>query len=236
MTTADVCSIEGCNEPSKSRGWCQPHYMRWWYSGDTDPATPLVKRAKGRACSVEGCSRKHRGHGFCEGHLRRYKSTGDPGPAEFEPRRAKGNACDLDGCDRPRYAKGVCELHHRRMRDFGSYYEVLLLAQWVGDEATYNAVHLRLRAQRGAAKDSTCPCGAAAEHWAYVRGDDQSVRYDERGRPYSIDLSRYVALCRTCHRRMDAEATRTRGCSVDGCEGEHKSRGMCSKHYQAARK
>ena len=227
MTT---CKIEGCNGPVKTRGWCQAHYARWLRTGDTGPAD-VVRKSPGRACSVEGCGRKHVGHGFCEGHLRRYKSTGDPGPAEFEPRKPKGDRCIVDGCDHLRYAKDVCDRHYQRLRKYGT----LDLPEREG-AATYNAVHLRIRAQRGPAKDNTCPCGAAAEHWAYVRGDDQSVRYDERGRPYSIDLSRYVALCRTCHRRMDAEATRTRGCSVDGCEGEHKSRGMCSKHYQAARK
>ena len=191
----------------------------------------MVRKSPGRACSVAGCSRKHQGRGYCDGHLRRVIATGEPGPAEFEPRKPKGDRCIVDGCDHLRYAKDVCDRHYQRLRKYGT----LDLPEREGS-ATYNAVHLRIRAQRGPAKDNTCPCGAAAEHWAYVRGDDQSVRYDERGRPYSIDLSRYVALCRTCHRRMDAEATRTRGCSVDGCEGEHKSRGMCSKHYQAARK
>ena len=227
MTT---CKIEGCDGPVKTRGWCQAHYARWLRTGDTGPAD-VVRKSPGRACSVEGCGRKHVGHGFCEGHLRRYKSTGDPGPAEFEPRKPKGDRCIVDGCDHLRYAKDVCDRHYQRLRKYGT----LDLPEREG-AATYNAVHLRIRAQRGAAKDSTCPCGAAAEHWAYVRGDDQSVRYDEQGRPYSTDLSRYEALCRTCHRRMDAEATRTPGCSVPGCDGTHKARGMCSKHYQAARK
>ena len=227
MTT---CKIEGCDGPVKTRGWCQAHYARWLRTGDTGPAD-VVRKSPGRACSVAGCSRKHQGRGYCDGHLRRVIATGEPGPAEFEPRKPKGDRCIVDGCDHLRYAKDVCDRHYQRLRKYGT----LDLPEREG-AATYNAVHLRIRAQRGPAKDNTCPCGAAAEHWAYVRGDDQSVRYDERGRPYSIDLSRYVALCRTCHRRMDAEATRTRGCSVDGCEGEHKSRGMCSKHYQAARK
>ena len=227
MTT---CKIEGCNGPVKTRGWCQAHYARWLRTGDTGPAD-VVRKSPGRACSVEGCGRKHVGHGFCEGHLRRYKSTGDPGPAEFEPRKPKGDRCIVDGCDHLRYAKDVCDRHYQRLRKYGT----LDLPEREG-AATYNAVHLRIRAQRGPAKDNTCPCGAAAEHWAYVRGDDQSVRYDNEGRPYSTDLSRYEALCRTCHRRMDAEATRTHGCSVPGCDGTHKARGMCSKHYQAARK
>ena len=227
MTT---CKIEGCDGPVKTRGWCQAHYARWLRTGDTGPAD-VVRKSPGRACSVAGCSRKHQGRGYCDGHLRRVIATGEPGPAEFEPRKPKGDRCIVDGCDHLRYAKDVCDRHYQRLRKYGT----LDLPEREGS-ATYNAVHLRLRAQRGAAKDSTCPCGAAAEHWAYVRGDDQSVRYDERGRPYSIDLSRYVALCRTCHRRMDAEATRTHGCSVPGCDGTHKARGMCNRHYMQALK
>ena len=225
MTT---CKIEGCDGPVKTRGWCQAHYARWLRTGDTGLAD-VVRKSPGRVCSVAGCGRKHQGRGYCDGHLRRVIATGEPGPAEFEPRKPKGDRCIVDGCDHLRYAKDVCDRHYQRLRKYGT----LDLPEREGS-ATYNAVHLRLRAQRGAAKDSTCPCGAAAEHWAYVRGDDQSVRYDEQGRPYSTDLSRYEALCRTCHRRMDAEATRTHGCSVPGCDGTHKARGMCNRHYRQA--
>ena len=229
-----MCGIDGCDGTAKSRGWCQAHYMRWYTTGDTGPAV-VVRKPKGRTCSVPGCERKHQGRGFCEGHLRRFIATGDPGPAAFEPRRPKGDPCSIEGCDRLRYAKGICEMHYQRLQDHGST-DAPAHHRWTGDAATYTAVHLRLRAQRGPAKDSTCPCGAPAEHWAYVRGGDQSIRYDEQGRPYSTDLSRYAALCRTCHRRMDADATRTWGCSVDGCDGEHKSRGMCNRHYRQALK
>ena len=227
MTT---CKIEGCDGPVKTRGWCQAHYARWLRTGDTGPAD-VVRKSPGRACSVAGCSRKHQGRGYCDGHLRRVIATGEPGPAEFVPRKPKGDRGIVDGCDHLRYAKDVCDRHYQRLRKYGT----LDLPEREGS-ATYNAVHLRLRAQRDAAKDSTCPCGAAAEHWAYVRGDDQSVRYDNEGRPYSTDLSRYEALCRTCHRRMDAEATRTHGCSVPGCDGTHKARGMCNRHYRQALK
>lgn len=36
MTTT-TCSIEGCDRPKKSRGWCEMHYYRWRRHGD-----PLV--------------------------------------------------------------------------------------------------------------------------------------------------------------------------------------------------
>jgi hypothetical protein len=34
-----ICSIEGCQKPKKSRGWCEMHYTRWRTHGD-----PLVSK------------------------------------------------------------------------------------------------------------------------------------------------------------------------------------------------
>lgn len=31
MTT---CKVDGCGAPARSRGWCDPHYKRWWRYGD----------------------------------------------------------------------------------------------------------------------------------------------------------------------------------------------------------
>lgn len=46
-------------------------------------------------------------------------------------------------------------------------------------------------------------CGARAHTWSYSRPDPVDERYDPRGLPYSLDLSRYDPRCRSCHSKRD---------------------------------
>lgn len=47
-----TCSVEGCDAPTRSRGWCRAHYSRWYRWGDplivkvvpSDPATAAERR------------------------------------------------------------------------------------------------------------------------------------------------------------------------------------------------
>lgn len=34
MAQRSECSIEGCDQASRARGWCMKHYLRWWHHGD----------------------------------------------------------------------------------------------------------------------------------------------------------------------------------------------------------
>lgn len=73
------CSIEGCENPVKSRGWCRTHYMRWYHTGD-----PLLLKG-GRwdgyvrpTCLVGDCGAPAHGLGLCTIHGPRQKRHGDP--------------------------------------------------------------------------------------------------------------------------------------------------------------
>lgn len=73
------------------------------------------------------------------------------------------------------------------------------------DNSGYTAAHDRVRADRGTAQEHRCAapgCRNQAHHWAYDHSDPrQSV--DPTCGPFSLDTSRYRALCVPCHKRVD---------------------------------
>lgn len=70
------------------------------------------------------------------------------------------------------------------------------------DEPTYNAIHFRLRKERGKPSQYQClKCGDPAKQWAYFHNRDKSLS-SEYG-VYSTELSDYEAMCVPCHKRMD---------------------------------
>lgn len=71
----------------------------------------------------------------------------------------------------------------------------------------YDAVHRKLRAKRGPAKDFQCDCGNQAGQWAYMHTDPKQrfvyPNVDGGRAPFSSDIRHYKALCTICHRRLD---------------------------------
>lgn len=43
-----TCSIESCEEPAVCRGWCNPHYQRWYAYGDPEAGESLRGAAEER--------------------------------------------------------------------------------------------------------------------------------------------------------------------------------------------
>ena len=73
----------------------------------------------------------------------------------------------------------------------------------------YGGVHQRLRTSRGIAAAYVCAScqQAPAADWSYVGGDpDERTQPVQGGAPlrYSLDPSRYIPRCRSCHRKADA--------------------------------
>lgn len=58
-----LCSIPGCPEPLRVRGWCENHYNQWRKHGD-----PLIKLSQ-NPCVNTDCRRNHRDNGTCIGYI-----------------------------------------------------------------------------------------------------------------------------------------------------------------------
>jgi hypothetical protein len=74
-----TCSIDGCENPVKGRGWCRVHYLRWYKTGN--PLTIRPGRWEGYerpTCSVTDCDGPAHARGFCTIHFPRYRRHGDP--------------------------------------------------------------------------------------------------------------------------------------------------------------
>lgn len=88
MTTAKICSIDGCDKPAKGRGWCGAHWWRWRNNGD--PLALQPKAVKPEFCCVDGCQNPPTGKkGMCNAHYLRGYRHGD---VTFRHRVANGES------------------------------------------------------------------------------------------------------------------------------------------------
>ena len=59
-----LCSVEGCNNVHRAKGYCAHHYNNYRIYGD-----PLHKnRIPTYVCTVEGCNQPHIAKGYCRKH------------------------------------------------------------------------------------------------------------------------------------------------------------------------
>lgn len=199
-----TCSVEGCEKPSRSRGWCPMHYYRFRKNGSPEALQKFPR--KGLLCVIDDCQRERYSgkYGWCRAHYLQWRAKN----------RLNKTPCTVAGCEDPQHANELCAVHDARMRRTGTtdligrhrsdgHYK------WVGDEATYGTIHRRLRVYRGSASEFDCDeCGAEAKQWAYDHMDPNE-KQSNRG-PFSVDLSHYRPLCIPCHKTMDLEHRRAR--------------------------
>lgn len=73
-----VCSIDGCEQPHRARGFCKRHYQLWWTYGD--PNAETGKHLLPAECSIDGCGKKplqrFDGQAVCELHFGRLRRLG----------------------------------------------------------------------------------------------------------------------------------------------------------------
>lgn len=63
------CSIDGCDKPSRARGWCNGHYVRNSKGQLMD--SPIAVRVPKGTCSAPGCDRATTSSGLCNAHYLR---------------------------------------------------------------------------------------------------------------------------------------------------------------------
>lgn len=84
MAPVTFCSVEGCPNTAKARGWCARHYAaRFQFGNPTrDGSAPRSqKRPAGspvRVCSISGCGDKAWARDLCLTHYHRLMRYGDP--------------------------------------------------------------------------------------------------------------------------------------------------------------
>lgn len=114
----DVCTVEGCGKPHKSRGYCQTHYMR--YKRGVPVEHPVRPRGpKPPECVEEGCSSPVKGRGLCNLHYTRLLKNGH---TRYRDRKRPAKSCSREGCENILYASGLCHVHYareRKIRQFG---------------------------------------------------------------------------------------------------------------------
>lgn len=202
-----ACEIDGCEKRRGYKLYCPMHYQRWRNHGDPMWEPPI----KPTFCAVNGCGRAREKREYCDMHYQRWRATGDPGPAgtivNIQPVE-----CTVGGCSKPASTRGWCPLHYGRFARNGTLDAAPSSSgqwngMWKGDEASYFAIHQRLKAVRGRASQHSCTeCGEAARHWAYDNADPNE-RVDGGGR-FSTSLNHYRPMCVSCHRKFDLKHAR----------------------------
>jgi hypothetical protein len=92
---------------------------------------------------------------------------------------------------------------HRTAGPFGQPDEAHY--KWLGNSATYIAMHNRMRKRLGLASAHMCAeqCGNRALHWSYDHTDSNDKIDASTGLIYSVDMTHYTARCAKCHKRLD---------------------------------
>lgn len=110
--------------------------------------------------------------------------------------------CAVETCDKKQGNTRYCYMHQKRLSKYGD-----LNAKFSSkdESTTYRAVHERLSKKRGKAANFLCiDCGSQASDWCYDYTDPSPLhRFGGDNYPYSLDLSKYVTRCRSCHRSYD---------------------------------
>ena len=106
-----VCSVEGCGQKHKGKGYWNAHWTR--VKTGKDMSNPVKQQAKGKYCKITGCTNMVTALGLCSGHWAR-KNRG--ASIDDTPLRSfyRGVLCPVDGCTSVQSHNGFCRMHDIR--------------------------------------------------------------------------------------------------------------------------
>lgn len=112
----DSCTVDGCTQRHKARGYCPTHYAQFLREGRiTSEVINTRVAVKPVHCTVEDCLKPVKGKGLCAMHWARKLRHGHV----KKPDRTKPfKDCAFPGCTHWVYARGFCHRHYIRIRKF----------------------------------------------------------------------------------------------------------------------
>jgi hypothetical protein len=69
--TRKLCSLKSCDRPHSSHGYCSPHWLRVYHTGDPQEDKPIRKRRRGKqakVCKARNCARSPVSQSLCGAH------------------------------------------------------------------------------------------------------------------------------------------------------------------------
>lgn len=165
--------------------------------------------------------------------------------AKSEHHRVGSASCAMDGCEALVKARGLCDRHYRRPSDVVHHKQKAQCQ--VCNVAIFDGATL-CRAHYLAAKAialPTCACGAtlSTKKAEQCRNCWMRDHMAKTSRPTCRDCKEPIswqvghkgnpaARCMACHANYRRSLPK-KGCSIEGCEGAHKARGLCKNHYMS---
>jgi len=189
MPKGDPCSIDNCERPSRTRGWCATHYSRFLKYGAPEKVA-VRKRSK---CAVPDCVNPTRARGICGKHYQQWKS-GRLDHADELGLPFVAKQCSVDGCVKPERSRGMCMNHYAKWSKYG--------------DPMADGVKIRSDALRAAWK--TCAAEGCERlamsqkkdwcegHWLRVKNHGDPLAHMQLGRFHYIPRPPGMEWCTTC--------------------------------------
>lgn len=114
----ELCTVEGCGLPHKSRGYCNAHYQRFKRGVPIEGAFRIRNSNPPETCTEEGCEEPSKSRGLCAMHYARLLRHGH---TKHRDRKKPVKHCSEPGCGNILYARGVCHVHYMRDKTLAEF-------------------------------------------------------------------------------------------------------------------